>query len=150
MIPLEEDGEGLSQLLSSVHVADPRGEPQLLRGFYPLEEGAWRWTAKRFAVILATPPPVEGHQSDLDLRATLPHAFQAYLPITISAEINHVNIGSHVFSELVHEKLITLPIPAGVLTDGPALVEFTLDKALTPTTGETRELGMVVTSVAIK
>lgn len=150
MIPLEEDGDGLSQLLSSVNAADPRGEPQLLRGFYPLEQGTWRWTAKNFSVILATPPPIEGYQSDLDLRATLPESLGPHLPLTLSAEVNHVNVGSHVFTELVREQLITIPIPDGVLTDEPALVEFALDKALPPTAADGRELGMVVTSVAIK
>jgi hypothetical protein len=150
MIPVEEDADGLSQLLSSVNVADPRGEPQLLSGFYPLEQGTWRWTAKSFSVILATPPPVEGHQPDLDLRVTLPDSLQPYLPITLSAEINHKDVGKHVFTELVREQLVTIPIPDGVLTQEPALVEFTLDKALSPGEADGRELGMVVASVAIK
>lgn len=150
MIPVEEDGDGLSQLLSSVNAADPRGEPQLLRGFYPLEQGTWRWTAKNFSVILATPPPVEGHQAALDIRVTLPDSLQPYLPITLTAEINHKDVGSHVFSELVREQLVTIPIPEGVLTAEPALVEFALDKGIGPSESDGRELGMVVTSVAIK
>jgi hypothetical protein len=150
MIPLEEEGDGLSQLLSSVNVADPSAEPQLLRGFYPLEQGTWRWTAKSFSVILAAPPPVEGHQADLDLRATLPDALQQYLPITLSAEINHQQVGAHVFSELVREQLVTISIPEGVLTAEPALVEFTLDKGIEPSESDGRDLGMVITSVAIK
>ncbi len=150
MIPIEEGGDGLSQLLSSVNVANPRGEPQLLRGFYPLEQGIWRWTAKNFSVILAVPPPVEGHQPDLDLRATLPDSLRPYLPITLSAEVNHQQIGTHVFSELVREQLVTFPIPEGVLTEEPAIVEFTLDKGIEPSESDGRELGMVVASVAIK
>jgi multidrug efflux pump subunit AcrB len=45
---VEDDG----RLLTSVRMADPRGQIQLVRGFYSVEADAWRWAMKRFAVTL--------------------------------------------------------------------------------------------------
>ena len=41
--------------MSSVLTANMATSDQLVKGFYPVEQGAWRWTAKDFAIALAVP-----------------------------------------------------------------------------------------------
>ncbi len=150
MAPIKEGDGSLSQLSSSVNVADPRSDAQLLKGFYPLEQGSWRWTEKEFSVILAVPAAVPGHQSSLDVHVTLPSSLEALLPITLSVDVEDIEAGSQVFDEIVSDHLVTLPVPESALTEDDALVEFKLDKAIGPRESDTRELGVVVTSIAIK
>ena len=40
---------------SVLNMGDPKVEPQLVTGFYGVEAGAWRWTAKQFTVALRPP-----------------------------------------------------------------------------------------------
>ncbi len=150
MMPIEEGEDSPAQLLPSINVADPRSEPQLLEGFYPLEQGTWRWTEKEFSVILSVPAAVPGHQPNLDARVSLPSALQDLVPMTLFAEVEDVEVGSHVFNELVTEELVTFPIPDGLLADEAALIKFRLDKALGPRDSDSRQLGVIVTSIAIK
>jgi hypothetical protein len=35
-------------LMPMVHVADQRAAVQLIKGFYDVEQNAWRWTMKKF------------------------------------------------------------------------------------------------------
>src|ERR1700730_13045266 len=52
--PLEPIGQ--SGLLSSmINVADPHFAVQLTKGFYDVESGAWRWTARNFSAMLRPP-----------------------------------------------------------------------------------------------
>ncbi|MEZ5361376.1 MAG: hypothetical protein R2748_03285 [Bryobacterales bacterium] len=93
-IPIEEEeGAPPAQLLSNVNVADPRAAPQLLRGFHGLEQQAWRWTERKFAVMLQPPPP--GQPVVLNLTFTLPGVVTDEVgPITMTARINGQQVGA--------------------------------------------------------
>src|SRR5947207_3354169 len=64
VVPVTE--EEAPSLASTISVAEPRTAGQLLRGFYGLEQGAWRWTQGKFAVVLR--PPREAAQKGATLR----------------------------------------------------------------------------------
>jgi hypothetical protein len=138
-------------LLSSAHMGDPRAVPQLLEGFYGLEQGVWRWTARKFSVALQAPAGGAGQESQLEFKFTLPEAVISRLSsVTLTARINGTDVGSESY-QAQGEYVFTKPVPAGVLAGGEAVkVEFELDKALPPGDADKRELGLVAVSVALK
>jgi hypothetical protein len=137
-------------LLSSVHMGDPRAVPQLLEGFYGLEQGVWRWTARKFSVALQAPAG-GGQETQLEFKFTLPEAVMSRLgSVTLTARINNAGVGSESYQKQ-GEYVFTKPVPAGVLAGGEAVkVEFELDKALPPGDADKRELGLIAVSVALK
>ena len=43
-IRVEQTEEDSATLASVIHMSDTRAAPQLLKGFYSIEEKSWRWT----------------------------------------------------------------------------------------------------------
>ncbi len=139
-----------AELLSSVHMADPRATAQLLAGFYGLEQGAWRWTARKFSVALKPPPVAPGEQVHLELKLTLPEGLiDRQKSITLSAAANGVALGSETYTK-PGDYVFSKPVPAEALTGEAVKVECELDKALAPSESDQRELGLVAASVALK
>ena len=52
-------------------MADPAQAAQLLDGFYGIEGGKSRWTAKNFSVLLKAPPGSERNGAELALKLYL-------------------------------------------------------------------------------
>ena len=73
---------------SSVNMADPAQAAQLLNGFYVIEGGKSRWTAKNFSVLLKAPPGSDRNGAELALKLYLPDVqIQSLGPITVSADV---------------------------------------------------------------
>ncbi len=150
LTPIEEQSDaGEVVLLSSVNVADPRAQDQLIDGFYGLESGTWRWVAKRFVVALQ--PPETGTESAfLEMRFTIPEAIsQRFSTTTINIRVNGNDLGPESFDadgDLMYSK----EVPLSALSDEPARVEFELENAIPAGEVDQRELGIVVTSIALK
>jgi hypothetical protein len=138
-------------LLSSAHMGDPRAVPQLLEGFYGLEQGVWRWTARKFSVALQAPAGGAGQETQLEFKFTLPDAVISRLSsVTLTARISGTDLGSESYQKQ-GEYVFIKPVPAGLLSGGEAVkVEFEMDKALPPGDADKRELGLVAVSVALK
>src|SRR5271170_4845137 len=47
-------------LTSVVYTGDPDSAPQLVDGFFQIEEYSWRWTAQSFSVVLRPPGGATG------------------------------------------------------------------------------------------
>src|SRR5215471_9410953 len=73
-VKVEQTDEEGPRMASTVHTGDPKSETQLVNGFYGIEQGAWRWTAQRFSVVLR--PPAGGAQrgATLNVQLTIPDA----------------------------------------------------------------------------
>ncbi len=139
-----------AELLSTVHMADPRGAVQLLAGFYAVEQGTWRWTKKAFSVALKPPPPLPDEAVTLELRFTVPKvSIQRLQALTLSAAVNGVSVGAETFDK-PGDYNFTKPVPAEALDQEIAKVTFRLDRAIAAGEIETRELGLVATSVALQ
>ncbi len=149
-IPIEEEpGEQPAALLSSVNVADPQAEPQLLRGFHGLEQRAWRWTERKFGVMLQPPPP--GQPVILNLSFTLPDVVtEAIGGVNLTARVNGQPIGSQAFTEPGEGHQFEATVPDDLLSGQPAEVEFELDKAMPPSERDPRELGIIVSSISFQ
>lgn len=140
--------EPTDELASMVQVADPRAAGQLLRGFYPVEAGGWRWTMRAFAVSL--PTPLAARQAVLQLKFALPEAvLKALKSVTLSAKINGVALPPQTFTQ-PGDQLYAQTVPPAAIKGEALTVEFELDKAFGPSDADRRELGLVVSSVGIE
>jgi FkbM family methyltransferase len=147
----QTDFEWTTQPLTNiVQMNDPAVERQLVSGFYSVEGGAWRWTAKAFSIALR---PINGASSDrgassdLVLNFTIPDvAYEALKGVTISSRIAGVSLGSESFST-AGAHVYRRPVAASLLRKDPVQVDFSLDKSIT---AAGRELGLVVTSAGFE
>ncbi|MBM3726087.1 MAG: hypothetical protein FJW40_11755 [Acidobacteria bacterium] len=142
----EEAGGGMA---SSVHVADPRAQSQLARGFHTLEQNAWRWTMAKFTVQVRVPLGAAQRGGVLRLKYTVPEVvLKQWTSATLTASVNNTalkpqkidRVGDHVYQE---------DIPAAAIPGETATVEFALDKTF-KADGDQRELGVIATAIAVE
>jgi hypothetical protein len=133
---------------STIAFGDPQYSPQLLRGFYGIEQ-SWRWTQKSFAVRLVTPSGAAQKGAQLQLRFGIPDpVIQNLNSITLSAAVDGFQLAPQRF-EKSGQFTYTRDIAADRLQAIFVPVEFTLDRALPPGPLDKRELGIVVTEVGL-
>ena len=141
----EEDG----QLVSVIHVADPRGSVQLTRGFHGLEHDSWRWTMKNFTATLRPPAGAAQKGAALELKFTIPEVmFNRVGAMTVDARINGIDLGPQTYSN-AGDYTYTRDIPATALVSDAVAVDFAVDKGLPPGDQDPRELAVIVTSVGL-
>jgi hypothetical protein len=146
-IRVEATDEGLN-LKSAVHMADPEAARQLISGFHQIEQNSWRWTMGRFAVMLKPPTNVTAG-ARLRVHLSVPDAvLDRTGPVTLTAILNGRKLGSKTWSA-AGEYTFEAPVPAAALGPEPITVDFAVDKFLPAGTVETRELGLIVSSVEI-
>jgi hypothetical protein len=136
-------------LASTVHVRDPKVASQLVSGFYPVEDNAWRWTAKSFTVNLHTPFNAAQRGGTLRLDFTVPPPVTQQLgSITLTASIGGTALPPESYSS-AGQYVFRRDVPAALLASNPVRVDFQLDKALPPGKRDQRELGIVVVAVGL-
>jgi hypothetical protein len=135
--------------LSHLAMTDERSEKQLIAGFWGLEEKSWRWTSRRFAVVLWPPPGSE--QSGATLRLQLyvpPQQIEKLGPLTLRADVGDFSLPPEVLAaggELTYSG----NIPPSLIGRMMLPVVFVLDKAFDNTKIDGRHLGIIVTSVSL-
>jgi len=135
---------------STIDVADPGDASHLLDGFYRVEPGAFRWTRKHFEVLLAVPACAGRHGARLAMRFLLPETeIQTLGSVTVSAASGSVSLGSERYGK-PGDCLFQQDVPARLLGGQSIGVEFTLDKALSPSPSENRELGVAASRIGIE
>jgi hypothetical protein len=144
----EGSGEAVAgSLMSTVHMADPKAAGQLLRGFYPVEGNAWRWTAGKFAVALRPPAGAAQSGAKLVARFTIPESSLARIKsMTLSASVGGLALPPETYKK-AGEYTYTRDVAATALSGGKVVVEFALDNYLPAGTVEARELGVVAGSI---
>lgn len=124
---------------------DLRSKPQLLSGWYPIEDGAWRWMAKQAEVVLHTPAE-PGLSFEMQLFFPPGYMQSAGGPVTVSVRVNdkpltklsYVTPGSY---------RLTAMVPAGLATFPTSTVNIRLNRVLPLSGSERRELGAIVTEL---
>jgi hypothetical protein len=141
--PAPQDMTAPPDLPSQVEVNTPEAEVALGKGFYAVEDGRWRWTGPSFEVSLAAPRPA------LHLRFLLPQAAMTQLKqVTLSATVNGAALEPQRYDRAGEFEYVR-PLPPSLA--GQALrVSFTVDKPFEPGGSDTRKLGVIVYSIAIK
>jgi hypothetical protein len=143
--PVDDTGPALSV----VNVADPEAASQLFRGFYGLENDAWRWTMSHFSATLRPPEGASRNGARLELTGNLPEAvFKRTGRISLSAMVNGHPLPPETLSK-AGGFTYSRDVPASALGGAAASVEFATDKALAPGDVDERELALIVTSVGL-
>lgn len=134
---------------SSVNIADPAQAAQLFSGFYDIEGGRSRWTAKNFSVLLKAPPGSSLSGADLRLKLYIPDVqIQKLGAMTLSADAGGHELPARTFSQ-PNEYTYSSHVPPEALQSGFVAVNFHLDKSAVGLNGDARELGVVVTAVSL-
>jgi hypothetical protein len=140
-----------SALVSHVVVGNPKVAAQLKSGFHHVEEGGWRWAARKFVVELRAPFASQKLGASLTLKGSLPEIlFSKTGPVQISAKLNQTELPKQQFTK-AGDLLYRVDVPAAALSADEILVEITADKALPPNTfpNDGRELALIVTSISL-
>jgi hypothetical protein len=149
-VKVQATEEEAPQLASMVHVADPRVATQLISGFYPVEDRAWRWTAGKFAVLLRPPRTAAEKGAVLQLKFAVPDPVISKLKtVAISATLNGTRLPTETYTQ-AGEFTYSREVPPKVISGEAVKVEFALDKALPPGPQDQRELGVVVSAVGFE
>jgi hypothetical protein len=135
--------------VSVVAASDTKAADQLLRGFFDLEGGAWRWTLPKFAVSLRTPPGAKKDGALLRGELVLPEpVFKKTGPIKVTAQLNGKPIGHYTLT-VVGPNNFAVPVPAAVFTTDVQTYELVLDKWLPAGEIDPRELGLIFVSLGL-
>ncbi|MDQ6759685.1 MAG: hypothetical protein M3Z32_07460 [Acidobacteriota bacterium] len=130
-------------------MSDATSARQLMAGFHNLEQHRWRWTERRFAVVLQPPPGSEQYGATLQLKLYVAaQSIQKLGSITLAAQVEGVALAPEVFAK-DGTYLYTRAVPALLFRGGLLPVAFSLDKALALSDSEFRELGTVVEEVSL-
>jgi len=145
----EPTEEGSVSLSSVVNMADLAVNMQLVRGFHQVEQNAWRWTMGRFAVTLRTPEGAGQKGAKLVARFSVPDAaLQRLGPITLTALIGQTPVGK-ITASTPGQYALETEIPASQLLRETVTFDFVLDKFLAAGTLDTRELGVIASTIGL-
>ena len=128
---------------AGIQVADPQAAPQLVSGWWDVEDHAWRWTARKFAVVLRAPIGAARGGATLRFRFTLPDVvFSHFKSVTLSASVAGTPLAPETYRR-PGPAIYTREIPAGLLSTPGVRIDFQLDNAFSPGNGDPRELGLI-------
>ena len=139
-----------AQLVSVVRVNDHAVSSQLVRGFYPLEANAWRWTMQKFTVALKPPAGAAQSGARLSLKFTIPEAICRKVgPMQLSANINGLALPPETYS-MPGDYIYTRDVPANALSGDAVSVDFSTDKAMPPSPQDNRQLALIAVSISLE
>jgi hypothetical protein len=142
--------EGTPVMRATIRMSDPAAASQLGTGFFGLTANSWRWTGKEFSAVLAVPPGGAKQGGEVSLTFNIPDVVANALgPLTLTASVDGTSLGSEKYP-MSGDYTFRKDVPATLLTKDSVMVKFALDKALPPKAPETRELGVIATSVGIQ
>ena len=143
----EEEGQALA---SVIHVADPRVAPQLVSGFYDVEQNSWRWTKSKFVVTLRPPAGSAQKGATLQVKFSMPEPVTAKVgAVTVNAKVAGTALPSETYAKS-GESTFSRDVPASLLNSNAVKVEFALDKFLPPSGADQRELGIIISTIGFE
>ena len=149
-IRVQQTDEDMPTLASVIQMGDPKAAQQLLNGFYNIESNTWRWTMGKFAVALRPPRNASVKGSTLHLKFVLPEAVLSKIKTTsISAKVGTVTLSPETYTQ-AGEFDYSREVDPKLLSGEVVNVEFNMDKFLTAGMVESRELGVIATSIGFE
>lgn len=158
LIPLLLAGSGCKRrnrggqgqvLASNIYAGDPNAASHFAQGFYGVEENAWRWTAKDFAVDLSPPLHADQKGAQLVMRMAVPDpVIQKLGTVQLTASVQGHKLEPQIFAKS-GSYTFTRDIPASDLQNDVVRFEFSLDHALDPTATDHRQLGIIVSEIGL-
>ena len=138
------------RMASIIHMGDPQTATQLIGGFYGIEQNAWRWTGRRFSLVLAPPLGAAQKGATLQLRLTVPPVIAEKLKtISLSAAIGGSALPPETYTQ-AGDYTYTREVAPGLLAGESVRVDFQLDKSMPPSGADLRDLGVVVLSAGLE
>lgn len=131
-----------------IRMADLHTQKQLLKGFYQLEAGAWRWTDKDFSVMLKVPEDASKNGGVLTLQGSLPPESVQNGPLAVSCEIGGQALEKKSFSK-PGEIIYRVDVPASVLARPLVAADFGLSSTHR-VPGDARNLGVIATVIGLR
>ncbi len=140
-----------AKLASDLPMGNSAITNQLIAGFYDNIGQPWRWTAKRFSVVLLPPAGTERKGAHLLVKIYLPEPeIQKLGPMTLTASVGDIPLPSQTYSKPGSYDY-ACDVPAFVLSPDRVLpIVFQLDRALAPWQADGRELGVVVSEIRLR
>jgi hypothetical protein len=141
---------GQAQMLaSSIYAGDPNVTSHFAKGFYNVEDNAWRWTSKDFAVDLSPPLHSDQKGAQLVVKLAVPDAvIQKLTSVQLTASIQGSNLEPQVYTKS-GQFTFTRDVPADKLQNDVVRIDFTVDHTLPPTETDKRQLGIIVSEVSL-
>jgi hypothetical protein len=135
---------------TQVQVAAPRASSQLISGWYNVERNSWRWTARRFTVVLRPPVGSAANGATLNFSFTVPNVVITRLhSVTLCAFIQTTRLAPETY-QTSGKMTYTRDVPASLLSGETVRVDFELNRAMFPGKGDTRELGVIADRVGLE
>jgi hypothetical protein len=136
-------------LVSDLKMSENSSTTQFIAGFYSLEQHRFRWTSRRFAVILQPPKGSEQAGAMLRLQLYIPETEIGKLgPMTLTADVGDVSLAPETFTKAGLFSY-SRHIPAALLRTDMFTVVFSVDKAFS-SLEDPRELAVIVTEVSLE
>ena len=149
-VKVQATEEEAPRMASAVSMGDPKAETQLITGFYGVEAGAWRWTARQFTVVLRPPTGSAQNGGKLKLKLTVPPVvIEKLKSVALSATANGSALAPESYTQ-AGEYTYTRDVPASALTGESVKIDFQLDKVMPPAGGDIRELGIIVLNASLE
>jgi hypothetical protein len=135
---------------TAILMGDPKAATQLISGFHNIENNAWRWTERQFSLSLGVPAGAASAGAILQMRVTVPPpTIEKLGSVKLTGSVNGTDLASQIWSE-AGDYVYRSEIPGSLLRANPVKVEFRLDKAIPPGQGDSRELGIIVSTVGLE
>jgi hypothetical protein len=143
-------GGGQAQLLAStIYAGDPNVASHFAQGFYGIEDNAWRWTAKDFAVDLSPPLHSDQKGAQLVVKLAVPDGvIQKLSSVQLSGSVAGYKLEPQIYTKS-GEFSYQRDVPPANLQDDVVRVKFSLDHALPPGDTDSRELGIIVSEIGL-
>lgn len=137
-------------LSSMVNMADPSTATQLVSGFHAVEQNAWRWTMKKFSVVLKPPAGSEKTGATLRFRMFVSDdQIKRLSPLTLSADIDGHPLDPELLAK-EGEVIYSRPVPPELLQGNSVKVNFALSNAREPDSADGRQLGVVAMLIGLQ
>jgi hypothetical protein len=133
---------------SIIRMSDLHTQKQLIKGFYELESGAWRWTGKTFTVVLKPPSDAASKGALLILQGTIVPDSVRNGPLEIGSSVNGTPLTSESFSR-AGELIYRVDVPAAVLERPVVVVNFVLSSTHR-VPGDLRDLGVIASVISLR
>jgi len=116
---------------------------QLVRGFYEVESGAWRWTMPRFSIRFQVPAGARQKGAVLRSELVLPEViFRSTGPVALEVSAAGQQLGAQTMPTAGNHTL-QWNIPAEALVTETITLDFRLGKSVPPGAVDPRELGLI-------
>jgi 4-amino-4-deoxy-L-arabinose transferase-like glycosyltransferase len=136
------------EAMNRIDMGDLRFENRLT-GFYPPEEGSFRWTSREFSTRLDV-PVLDTSGAQLLVRIYIPeNVIQKLGSITLHASIAGHALAPQTWSE-PGRYVYRRELDANMIAPGSLQINFSLNKSIPPSAQDKRELGIVVQELSIE